>query len=483
MKVLVTGASGYIGGRLVPWLLKEGFEVRCLARDPARLDQDPWRPEVEVIRGDALDLPSLAPALAGCDFAFYLIHSMDGGSDFGDRDRTAAGNFQQAADAAGLRRVVYLGGLGRNGLSDHLASRQEVGEILARGATPVTEFRAAVIIGSGSVSFEMLRYLTEVLPVMVTPKWVRTRCQPIAVRNVLEILAHSLDPDDVGSHVFEIGGPDRLSYEEMMKVYAEEAGLRRRFIMPVPVLSPRLSSRWIGLVTPLPLGVARPLVESLRVEVVVADNSVAEQLAISLIPYREAVQRALHRLENLEVASRWSDAAETPARALPGDPIWSGGTMRVSQVQVHAAARPEDLYWAFARIGGDVGYYTLNWLWSLRGFVDSLLAGVGLSRGRRHPEEVRLGESVDFWRVAAMEPGRMLQLYAEMKLPGHAWLVFETWAVPDGAELRQTAHFAPKGLLGRLYWMILVPFHAAIFGRMARRIVAVAETRVQDAEV
>jgi uncharacterized protein YbjT (DUF2867 family) len=297
MRVLVTGATGYIGGRLVPALLEAGHEVRCLARDPSKLLHDPWRDQVEVVQGDVLDPATLAPALAGCEAAYYLVHSMDGGTeDFQDRDRRAAVNFRDAVASAGLARIVYLGGLGRgDNLSQHLASRQEVGEILAEGPIPVTEVRAAVIIGSGSVSFEMMRYLTEVLPVMITPKWVRTRCQPIAIRNVLEILVAALDVMDEADHIWEVGGPDQLTYEEMMRIYAEEAGLPRRVIIPVPVLSPQLSRHWIGLVTPLPTGVAKPLVNSLRNEVTVDTNSVADELTGDLIPFRDAVRRALRR--------------------------------------------------------------------------------------------------------------------------------------------------------------------------------------------
>ncbi|NNC93423.1 MAG: SDR family oxidoreductase [Acidimicrobiia bacterium] len=479
MRVLVTGATGYIGGRLVPTLLEAGHEVRCLARDPRKLLQDPWREQVEVVQGDVLDPATLEPALAGCDAAYYLVHSMDGSSeDFQDRDRTAAANFRDAAAAAGLNRIVYLGGLGRGeDLSRHLASRQEVGEALASGPIPVTELRAAVIIGSGSVSFEMMRYLTEVLPVMITPKWVRTRCQPIAIRNVLEILVAAITRPEADDHIWEIGGPEKLTYEEMMRIYAEEAQLPRRLIIPVPLLSPQLSRHWIGLVTPLPTGVAKPLVNSLRNEVTVTDNSVAEELAGELIPFREAVHRALRRSTDAEVATRWTDAAASPAEAQPSDPDWAGGTLMIDDKRVRTPASPEDVYWAFARIGGDAGYYTFNWAWKLRGMLDKAVGGVGLRRGRRHPEELRNGEALDFWRVSAVESGRRVQLAAEMKLPGRAWLEFEALPQPNGTELRQTAYFLPRGLLGRLYWFVLVPFHLLIFHRMAQRIASAAERR------
>lgn len=486
MRILVTGSTGYIGGRLVPKLIDAGHEVRCLVRNPGKLSGDPWRDQVEVVQGDVLDPDSLPAAMAGIDLSFYLIHSMDGaGPDFGERDRLAATNFSAAADTASVRRIVYLGGLGDSeDLSKHLASRQEVGRILASGTTPVTELRAGVIIGSGSVSFEMLRYLTEVLPAMVTPRWVRTRCQPIAVADVLDILVASVDDAEEGDQVHEIGGPDQMSYEDLMRVYAEVAGLRRRLIIPVPVLSPKLSSHWVGLVTPLPTGVAKPLVESLQNEVVVRDNSFAVTHASPLIPYREAVEDALRRSTESGVPTRWSDSdvPNSPAQPIPSDPDWAGGTTMTDVREVETSATTADLFWALTRIGGEFGYYTMNWAWSLRGFLDALVGGVGLRRGRRHPEEIYPGEALDFWRVVDVVPGESLQLYAQMKLPGEAWLSFETQSTPEGATFRQTALFVPRGLVGRLYWYLLFPFHLAIFGRMARKVVEAAEERGKPAE-
>jgi uncharacterized protein YbjT (DUF2867 family) len=478
MRVLVTGATGYIGGRLVPPLLEVGHEVRCLVRDPRKLDQDPWRDRVEVIEGDILEPSTLDAALDGCDVAYYLVHSMDGVGHFADRDRTGAENFRMAAGRAGVKRIVYLGGMGSGEeLSEHLSSRHEVGRILAQGPTPVTELRAAVIIGSGSVSFEMLRYLTEVLPVMVTPRWVRTRCQPIAIRDVLGILIDVLDDHSTENHTHEIGGPDVLEYEDMMRIYAEEAALPRRLIVPVPVLSPKLSSHWVGLVTPIPSGIAKPLVDSLRNEVVVRDSSFVDGYSRELLSYREAVRRALEVSQELNVPTRWSDADVSPAQATTSDPDWSGGTLYQDRREVRAKAARGDLFWAFSRIGGTNGYYGFDWAWQLRGAIDSLVGGVGLRRGRRHPEELRTGEALDFWRVAAVEPGRRILLHAEMRLPGEAWLEFVAEGASDNIRLHQTAYFKPRGLLGRLYWAVLIPFHAVIFRLMAERIVAAAEAR------
>jgi uncharacterized protein YbjT (DUF2867 family) len=477
VRILLTGATGYIGGRLVPILLERGHDLRCLARRPERLEARPWRDRVEVAAGDVLDPDSLDAALEGCDAAVYLVHSMARGKDFEEQDRAAATTFGDAAGRARLRRLVYLGGLGPEGeehLSPHLKSRHEVGRLLAGGPVPTTEIRAAVIIGSGSLSFEMLRYLTEVLPIMTTPRWVRTRCQPISVRDVLTLLAEAVEDTSTEDRILEAGGPDVLTYTEMMQIYAEEAGLRRRIIIPVPVLSPGLSSLWVGLVTPLPPSIARPLVESLRHEAVV--RSAPAVLPAEPTPYREAVRRALDR-EPGELDTRKSDTGWTPSHPVPGDPDWSGGTEYLDRRVVPTDAEPRHLYWACTRIGGSVGYYGMNWAWRLRGLLDQLVGGVGLRRGRRDPEDLRIGEAVDFWRVETVVPDRMLRLHAEMRLPGEAWLEWEIVPTTEGSDLVQTARFRPRGLFGRLYWFLMAPFHSLIFPRMAARMAAAAEER------
>jgi uncharacterized protein YbjT (DUF2867 family) len=478
MRVAVAGATGYVGGRLVPRLLKEGHEVRCLVRNPKKVAERPWASGVDIVQADALVGEDLVAGLQGVQAAYYLIHSLESTPSFAAADRRAAANFAAAAEAAGVEKIIYLGGLGRDdaALSNHLASRHETGSVLASGLTPVLEFRAAVIIGSGSVSFEMLRYLTEVLPVMVTPTWVRTLCQPIAISDVIEYLVAGLDSSVEDHHVVEIGGPDVLSYQGMMQTYAQVAGLSRRLVAPVPVLSPRLSSLWIGLVTPLPVAVARPLVDSLKNEVVVTDGGRAAR-AYDLAPtdFRSAIRRALQHSERDFTPTRWSDATTRPAQPFVGDPSWSGGTRFVDERTVRTWAPPGDVFRAFARIGGDVGYHGFDWAWRLRGMLDIVIGGVGLRRGRRDPDHVRTGDTVDFWRVVDLEVGRRMRLAADMRLPGDAWLEFE--AVPDGSGsvLRQTAYFRPRGLTGRAYWYALLPFHGPIFSRMARRIVETAE--------
>jgi uncharacterized protein YbjT (DUF2867 family) len=482
VRIAVTGSTGYIGGRLVPRLLAEGLDVVCLARNPGKLNGRSWSNEVEAVRADVFEPETLESALQGCDAAYYLVHSMGGPGSFQDADRVAAHNFAEAAAAAGVGRIIYLGGLGDEDdrLSAHLGSRHEVGRALASGPVPVTELRAAVIIGSGSVSFEMLRYLTEVLPAMVTPSWVQTKCQPIAIRDVLAYLLAALDDDLPGHTIYEIGGSEVLSYLEMMQAYARVAGLPRRFVVPVPVLTPRLSSLWIGLVTPLPVGVARPLVDSLKNEVIVRDDRAKQRFDIAPTPLDAAIERALEHSEDLSVDTRWSDATTGPARPFQGDPSWSGGTLFVDHKEVETAAEPKDVFRSFTRIGGDVGYHGFDWAWRLRGLIDIFVGGVGLRRGRRHPQDVRLEDTIDFWRVTRVEPGRRLQLSAEMRLPGDAWLEWSVDAAGDHSVLHQNAYFRPRGLTGRLYWYALLPFHHFIFGNMARRIAADAEAESTD---
>lgn len=489
-RVLVTGATGYIGGRLVPELLAAGHEIRCLARTPDKLADRDWHDEVEVVEADVLEPSSLADALDGVDAAYYLIHSMDGEKDFGSRDRQAAENFRDAAAAAGVGQIVYLGGLGHlteedEKLSRHLSSRHQVGEVLADGPVPVTELRAAIIIGSGSASFEMLRNLVEVLPVMVTPRWVDTRCQPIAIRDVLYYLVNVIETEEAKDRILEIGGPDVMTYRELMQSYAGIAGLRHRQIVTVPVLTPKLSSHWVGLVTPLPTGLAKPLVESLTTEVVVRDDAITRILPRDTVPFTRAVELALQRIQDLEVSTTWASAElarsrragthDATAEPSATDPSWAGGTVLTDERTMRCEAPPEQLFATVMGIGGEQGYFSSNLLWSVRGILDALIGGIGMRRGRRHPSDLRAGEALDFWRVDEIVPGEMLRLRAEMKVPGDAWLEFRVR--PDGEHsiLEQRARFAPRGLWGRVYWHSLWPFHLLVFPRMAARIAVAAE--------
>jgi len=475
MRVLVTGATGYIGGRLVPRLIAAGHDVVCLVRHPGRVAGRDWG-DVEVLKGDVLDRASLDAAFRGVDVAYYLVHSMaEGERGFEERDRIAAKNFGDAASEAGVQRIIYLGGLGvdNNELSSHLASRQQVGDVLRESGVPITEFRAAIVVGSGSISFEMIRYLTERLPVMITPRWVTTRCQPISIENVLNYLTGCLGiPESVG-RTFEIGGPDVLTYGDMMREYAAARKLRR-FLIPVPVLTPRLSSYWVDLVTPIPASYSRPLIEGLRSEAIVHDQSARDVFKIDLIPYAEAVRRALERTRLGEVETYWAGAQ---VRVRAGVTTSSEKGMIVEERRVESKAPPQAVFNAFSGLGGKRGWLYADSLWKIRGLMDRLVGGVGMRRGRRNPDMLRPGDALDFWRVEAVEPGRAVRLRAEMRVPGSATLEFEAMPREDGGTLLiQTASFDPRGLAGLAYWYALYPIHQRMFSGMARAIVKRAES-------
>ena len=476
--VLVTGATGYVGGRLVPRLLEGGYPVRVMVRDSSRLQGRPWRDQVEIVQGDVLDISSLAPAMNGVGMAYYLVHSMSGHQDFHERDLVAARNFGAAAKAAGIQRIIYLGGLGdpNAALSQHLRSRQATGQALGESGVPVTEFRSAIVVGSGSVSFEMIRNLTERLPAMICPRWVYTRVQPIAIRNVMDYLVAALETPASAGRILEIGGADVLTYGDMMKQYAEVRGLRR-WLVPVPVLTPRLSSYWVHWMTPVPAEIARPLIDGLRNEVIVRDDTARHLFpGIQPMDYREAVARALAKLNAAEVETAWSDAMASSRGDRPSLVLKNQEGMIMERRQQEVVASPERVYATFSALGGEVGWLYWNWSWRVRGWVDRLAGGVGLRRGRRHPTEVRVGDAVDFWRVESVEPGRQLRLRAEMKVPGRAWLQFEVKPLDDGrSSLEQTAFFAPKGLFGLVYWYLLYPVHAYIFSGLIQSVAQKAE--------
>jgi uncharacterized protein YbjT (DUF2867 family) len=461
MRLLIVGASGYIGGRLVPLLSRRGEDLTLAGRD-ARSMADRF-PGMRVLRADLLDPPSLTAAVEGIDVAYYLAHSMGGGeAGFAERDLQAARSFASAAANAGVGRIVYLGGLGEDSkeLSHHLSSRHEVGVELARHGVPMTEFRAALVIGSGSASFEILRHLTERLPVMITPRWVATRCQPIGIRDVLAYLVAALDHPEI-TGVVEIGGPDVLSYGQMMLRYAHLRGLRRLMI-PVPVLTPRLSSYWVNLISPVPANIARPLIEGLRNEVVVRDSEPARAFGVVPATYDETLVLAIRRSGGDAVESTWFDALRAPDREGLAS-VESREGMIIDRRVRRVAAPPEQVFAAVESVGGAAGWPYANFLWRVRGLLDRIVGGVGMRLGRRDPERLRVGDALDFWRVEEIRRPGLLRLRAEMKAPGRAWLQYEVAPDGTGSRLIQTAFFEPKGVPGLAYWYLLYPAHAAIF--------------------
>ncbi len=477
VNVLVFGASGYIGSHLVPRLLAEGHRVRAAARRLDVLEARGWQ-GVELVAADALDPASLPPALAGIEVAYYLVHSMGGGPGFARRDRDAARNFRDAAAAAGLQRIIYLGGPRPPGRpSEHLASRLATGDTLRQGPVPVTELRAGLIVGPGSAGFEVIRDLVNHLPLMVTPRWVQSRTRPIALDDLLEYLVRLLDHPETAGRVYDVAGPETLRYRDLLEGYARVTGRKFRAI-DVPFLTPRLSSYWLALVTSVPVSVARPLVEGLKTDLLVDDRAIREVIPIPLHTYEQAVVSALEREQREPLPARWAEGALAFRGYDPDVSFYSKGeTTRVT------AAAPAETLWEVVRgIGGKTGYYYADTLWWLRGLLDRLVGGVGLRRGRRHPTDLRVGDAIDFWRVVALEPGRRLTLLAEMRLPGTAVLEFEVTPLDPGRSLlTTTARFHPSGAWGLLYWYALVPLHNLIFRRMPRNIAKEAERRAAAA--
>ena len=471
--VLLTGASGYIGGRLLKALEAAGRPVRCLARHPEFL-RSRVSSSTEVIQADCLDRASLRPAMAGVQTAYYFVHSMGSTGKFEEQDRQAAHNFADAAREQGVKRIVYLGGLGiqDQSLSAHLRSRHEVADILRSMGVPTIEFRASIVIGSGSLSFEMIRALVQRLPAMICPRWVAVKAQPIAIEDVVAYLVAALDLPIEQSAIFEIGGPDQVSYGEIMQEYARQCGLRR-WMIPVPILTPHLSSLWLGLVTPIYARVGRKLIESMKNPTLVRDKSALTVFNIQPMGLKDAIKRALHH-ENLEYAATfWSDALSSSGKP----PSWGGvrfGTRLVDSRTVSVPVSPAMAFAPIQRIGGSNGWYFASFLWQVRGFFDLLVGGVGLRRGRRDAHTLVAGDALDFWRVESIEPCRRLNLVAEMKVPGRAWLQFEVEPASDGSVIRQTAIFDPAGLSGLLYWYALYPIHYCIFKGMLHQIAAIA---------
>lgn len=476
--ILLTGATGYVGGRLRTTLEEQGHRVRCLARNPAVLEGVTGA-GTEIVAGDVLDRASLDRAMHHVDIAYYLIHSMGSTGSFAQADREAARNFGAAAKAAGVRGIVYLGGLGDtdDDLSDHLRSRHEVGDVLRESGVPVLEFRASIIIGSGSLSFEMIRSLVERLPVMITPKWVKVPAQPIAIDDVLQYLMLALHVPVAEYRMYEIGGADRVSYADIMRAYATQRGIRVRMIA-VPFLTPYISSLWLGLITPLYARIGRKLIESIIHSTVVRDTTALRVFAVRPMGIDDAIRRAIVREERAFAETRWSDAFSSAGDA----PAWGGVQFGTRLVDSRTRTVNTSVDHAFApiqRIGGTTGWYAWNWLWKIRGTIDLLVGGVGMRRGRRSDVDLRVGDTVDFWRVERIETN-LLRLVAEMKLPGRAWLEFEVTGNGSTATIRQTATFDPVGLSGRAYWYALFAVHQLVFTGMLSGIARAAEREGTD---
>lgn len=472
--VLLTGATGYVGGRLLPRLLAMGTRVRCLARRPEFVRRGTAAP-AEIVTGDVLDRASLDRALAGVETAYYLVHAMGSRADFESHERAGALSFAAAARANGVRRIIYLGGLGADDdtLSPHLRSRREVGRILRESGVPTIELRASIVIGPGSLSYEMIRALVDRLPVMLTPRWVRVPAQPIAIEDLIAYLLEALEMDATESRVVEIGGADVVSYGELMHEYARQRGLRR-LMVPVPLLTPRLSSLWLGLVTPLHAPIGRKLVESITNPTVVRDASGMRLFRARPVGVREAVAAALRPEARPVTTSRWFDAVSSVGPSQAGGR--AGRDLRVVDARERAVAVPAArAFEPIEEIGGERGWYAFDWMWRIRGAIDRLLGGVGMRRGRGSAAELRPGAVIDFWRVEAFERGRLMRLEAEMKLPGRAWLEFRVVPRGDGALIQQRAIFDPRGVPGRLYWHLLLPVHRLIFDRMLAGIARAAE--------
>ena len=477
--VLVMGATGYVGGRLVPRLLESGYRVRAMGRSLAKLSCRPWaqHPGVELAEADILDLESLKEAAKGCFAAFYLVHSMVAKKEkFAEADRKAAHNMVIASAEAGLERIIYLGGLGDEThalLSKHLKSRHEVAHILQSGPVPVTILRAAMILGSGSASFEILRYLADRLPVMITPKFVHTPCQPIGIRNVLGYLQGCLEHDKMIGQSFDIGGPDITTYKGLMDIYAEEAHLHKRRVISVPWLTPHLSAKWIHLVTPVPSSIAIPLTEGLSTPVICRENNIRSLIPQKLLSCREVIHLALERIEQEQVDTCWADAGTLipPEWYYCGDVDYSGGTILQCGFRVCLQATPQEIWHPVTQIGGETGWYYGDILWWLRGLFDRFIGGIGLRRGRRHPKQLFTGDALDFWRVLEVEPLHRLILLAEMKLPGEALLEIEVIPLESGqTQLQLLSRFLPRGLGGIVYWYAFYPFHEWIFRGMLKSI-------------